>query len=196
MAVYTQRIGEDEDDFLPSLFLTQIGLEAWGQAGDLGSLRVYLEVADTLCGGNITGSGLPNCAYNHPIYSTGMRYRGRAIGHTADNDAEIWSLGVLLNDADDHSWALTLSAGDLNREGEPDPANTVTPVKQEYVGASLVHSRSLPVGTLARGPRLRVAGHAVHRRHGRGLAAVPGVAAAVVGPGRPFSAGSVPKGKQ
>lgn len=151
VAVYTQRIGEDEDNLLPSLFLTQVGIEAWGQAGDLGSLRVYLEVADTLCGGNITGSGVPNCAYNHPIYSTGMRYRGRAIGHTADNDAEIWSLGVLLNDADDHSWALTLSAGDLNREGEPDLANTVTPVKQEYVGASLVHSRSLPVGTLRAG---------------------------------------------
>ena len=148
VALYTQRIGEDEQHFKPSLFLTQIGLETWGRIDTLGNFRVWFEVADTLCGGNITSGGPPNCAYNHPIYFTGMRYRGRSIGHTADNDAKIWSLGLLLNDDRDRSWSLTLTTGDLNREGDPDPANTVTPVKQEYRGAQLLHSRALGVGTL------------------------------------------------
>lgn len=148
VALYTQRIGEDEQNFKPALFLTQFGLETWGRIDTLGNFRVWLEAADTLCGGNITGGGLPDCAYNHPIYSTGMRYRGRSIGHTADNDAKIWSLGVLLNDDRDRSWSLTLTTGDLNRVGNPDPANTVTPVKQEYRGAQLLHSRALGVGTL------------------------------------------------
>lgn len=149
VALYTQRIGEDEQNAMPSLFLTQIGAETWGQLGSLGTVRVYLEVADTLAGGNITGSGQPNVAYNHPIYSSGMRYRNRSIGHTADNDSKLWTLGTLLNDVRDRTWALTLTAGDLNRVGEPDTANTLTQVKQEYLGGELVHGRKLPLGTLS-----------------------------------------------
>ena len=149
VALYTQRIGEDEYNFRPSLYLTQIGAETWGQLGTLGTVRVYLEAADTLAGGDFTGDGQPNVAYNHPIYSNGMRYRNRAIGHTADNDSRIWTLGVLLNDVADRTWALTLTAGDLNRVGKPDTANTLTPVKQEYVGGELLHSRKLPLGKLS-----------------------------------------------
>ena len=148
VALYTQRIGEDEQNFKPSLFLTQIGAETWGQLGSLGTVRVYLEVADTLAGGNLTGDGSPNTAYNHPIYSDGMRFRNRSIGHTTDNDSKIWTLGVLLNDVADATWALTLAAGDLNRVGDPDTANTLTPIKQEYLGGELLHSRKLPLGTL------------------------------------------------
>jgi len=111
-------------------------------------VRVYLEVADTLAGGNLTGDGSPNTAYNHPIYSDGMRFRNRSIGHTTDNDSKIWTLGVLLNDVADATWALTLAAGDLNRVGDPDTANTLTPIKQEYLGGELLHSRKLPLGTL------------------------------------------------
>ena len=150
MAVYTQRIGEDEQDFRPSLYLTQFGLETWGSVG-AAAYRVYLEVADTLCGGNITGNGPANCAYNHPIYSTGMRYRGRSIGHTFDNDAEIWTLGGMLNDAGGHSWILTLGAGDLNRVGSPDSANTVAAVKTRYRSAQLTHRRQLRLGELQAG---------------------------------------------
>lgn len=147
-AIYTQRIGEDEQNLRPSLFLTQFGIETWGSLGHLGNLRGYLEVADTLCGGNVTNDGPANCAYDHPVYSTGMRYRGRAIGHTADNDSKIWTLGLLLNDRHDASWALTMKAGDLNRKGPPDPANTLTPVKQRYLGADLLRAQELGPGSL------------------------------------------------
>ena len=125
-----------------------MGLETWGDVGSAGTYRVYLEVSDTLCGGNIYGDGKPNCAYNHAIYTTGMRYLGRSIGHTFDNDAEVWTLGAMLNDSRNGSWRLTLAAGNLNREGQPDPANTVTPVKQKYRSANLVHRRSLQIGEL------------------------------------------------
>ncbi len=148
LASYTQRIGEDEQNFRPALFLTQFGLESWASLGNLGNLRGYLEVYDTLCGGNMTNNGSANCAYDHPVYSTGVRYRGRAIGHTADNDSKIWTLGLLLNDSHDASWALTLKTGDLNREGPPDSANTLTPVKQEYRSADLLRARNLGPGTL------------------------------------------------
>ena len=148
VAVYTQRIGEDEQNLKPSLFLTQMGIETWGDLASLGSYRVYLEVSDTLCGGNITGEGKPNCAYNHSIYTTGYRYRERSIGHSFDNDAEIWTLGAMLNDSHDGSWLLTLASGNLNREGASDPANTVTATKKKFQSVGLVHRRSLPIGEI------------------------------------------------
>lgn len=148
VALYTQRIGEDEQDLRPSLYLTQAGIETWGRLGTLGDYRLYLEVADTLCGGNITGDGTPDCAYEHPIYQTGVRYRGRAIGHSFDNDAEVWTLGAMLNDAAGGSWVASLASGDLNREGGPSATNTVAAEKTRYRSASLVHRRRLPIGEL------------------------------------------------
>ena len=76
VAVYTQRIGEDEQNLKPALFLTQFGMETWGGLGSLGTYRVYLEVSDTLCGGNVYGSGKADCAYNHPIYHDRLSLQG------------------------------------------------------------------------------------------------------------------------
>lgn len=148
VAAYTQRIGEDEQDFFPSLFLTQAGLETWGRFGALGDYRLYLEVADTLCGGNITGGGQADCAYEHPIYTTGMRYRGRSYAHSFDNDAEVWTLGAILNDTRGGSWTASVALGDLNREGAPSTTNTVAAEKTSYRSASLVHRRRLKFGEL------------------------------------------------
>ena len=148
VALYTQRIGEDEQDLQPALFLTQAGIETWGRMEALGDYRLYLEVSDTLCGGNITGDGTPDCGYDHSIYQTGMRYRGRAIGHSIDNDAEVWTLGALLNDNHAGAWVASVAGGDLNREGLPSSTNTVAAVKTRYRSMSLVHRRELPIGEL------------------------------------------------
>ncbi len=148
VAVYTQRIGEDEQDLRPSLFLTQLGFETWGGLGRFGNYRVYLEVSDTLCGANVTGSGKADMCYEHGVYTTGMRYRGRSIGHSFDNDAEVWTLGAMLNDPHDGSWLLTVATGDLNREGAPSATNTVAAVKTGYRSASLVYRRPLLIGEL------------------------------------------------
>jgi hypothetical protein len=148
VALYTQRIGEDEQDLRPSLFLTQAGIETWGRLGAVGDYRLYLEISDTLCGGNITGDGTPDCAYEHSIYHTGMRYRGRAIGHGFDNDAEVWTLGALLNTDAGNAWIASFAAGDLNREGAESTTNTVAAVKTRYRSASLVHRHRLAIGEL------------------------------------------------
>jgi hypothetical protein len=150
VAIYAQRAGEDEQNFRPALFMTQIGLEYWGGLPNGIGYRTYVEVSDTLCGGNITGPGEPNVCYNHPIYRTGMRFRGRAIGFSADNDAEVVTVGgvMALNDS---SWLFSITAGELNREGSPDPANTVTAVPADYLGLNLNYQRPLPLGQLRTG---------------------------------------------
>jgi hypothetical protein len=148
LAVYAQRAGEDEQDFLPALYMTQIGLEHWGGFDNGVSYRLYGEITDTLCGGNITGPGTPDTCYNHPVYETGMRYRGRTIGYTADNDSELVTVGGLLSMNDESSWMLNTVFGELNRELNPDPFNVVTPDALDYVGINLFYQRPLPVGEL------------------------------------------------
>ena len=148
IAIYAQRAGEDERDFLPQLYMTQIGAEHWGGFGNGVSYRVYGEITDTLCGGNITGPGTPDVCYNHPIYQTGMRFRGRTIGYTADNDSELVTVGALLSMNDEGSWMLNTVFGELNRELNPDQFHVVTPDALDYVGVNLFYRRPMPVGEL------------------------------------------------
>ena len=55
--------------------------------------------------------------YGHSIYSDGYRYRGRPIGHWADQDSQILSLGGILLSDDGIGWGGTLRTGKLNEDG-------------------------------------------------------------------------------
>ena len=134
-------------------YLGQLGLEASGQWRDAWSYRWFGEFADTSCGFYDSGGNF-NCAYNHGIYSTGYRYRGRVIGHGSDNDARIFSSGLLLVDGDDTRWQAVVRVGDLNRGGRPDARNSLTATKQELLSIDLSHSRAFRYGIIEVGAGL------------------------------------------
>lgn len=150
VAVYGQFIGEDEAGGLPSRFLAQFGLEAAGLWGNRGSWRWFGEVTDTTCGFYESNDNF-NCAYNHGIYRDGYRYRGRSIGHGADNDARLLSTGLLLIDGAETSWNVLARYGDLNRGGAPDPRNTVTAVPQDLASLDVSWSREFRYGVIELG---------------------------------------------
>ena len=147
VAVYGQFIGEDEAGGFPSRYMGQLGGEWSGSLGNRWSARVFAEFAGTSCQFH-ESSELFNCAYNHSIYQTGYRYRGRSIGHPAENDARLGSFGLVLVDAADSQWRALIRLGDLNRGGEPDPRNTLTTTKQGIVSFDLSHSRVFPTGVI------------------------------------------------
>jgi len=150
-ALYTQWIGEDEGGGLPAKYAGQFGVETWGGIEQLGTYRVYLEWADTMCNFALyKGSDkvVPNCEYNNGIYKTGYRYRGRSLAQSFDNDASIFTLGMLLNDNRNNSWLLKLGYGNLNRKGDPDARNTVAQVKTRYREILLTHRRDIGFGQL------------------------------------------------
>jgi len=150
-ALYTQLIGEDEGNRFPQKFSGQLGFETWGQLESLGTYRLFFEWSDTLCNFPLVfgdgGSGSqPNCTYNHPIYESGYRRYGRPIAAAFDNDASIFTLGTLLTDSRSNTWRLRLGFGNLNRLGEPDPANRVAQVKTRYREIELAHRRTTAFG--------------------------------------------------
>ena len=143
MAFYAQVIGEDEAGGLPSRPLAMGGVEFSGWSEKSGwSYRWFVEAAGTTC--DFIKEDRFNCAYNHGIYQTGYRYRGRVIGHALDNDAFVGSLGLVLTTARDHRFHALIRSGELNRGGSPDQRNTITPTPLDVTSADV--SYSLPIG--------------------------------------------------
>ena len=147
VALYAQFVGEDEAGGFPSRWLGQVG-GAWsGYLAGRWSTTIFAEFAGTSCQ-FYESSERFNCAYNHGIYETGYRFRGRAIGHGADNDARLVSTGVILADADDTQWRGHVRFGALNRGGQPDSRNTLTPTRQDIVSIDVSHSRVFSFGVI------------------------------------------------
>jgi hypothetical protein len=147
VAVYGEFIGEDEAGGFPSKFLGQGGIEASGTWRDRWSWRGFSELAITKCRFYQSDADY-NCAYNHSIYRTGYRYRGRSVGHGGDNDARILSAGLILVDEADTQWQLLARFGELNRGGAPDARNTLTPTPQDIASLDLSHSRVFRFGVI------------------------------------------------
>jgi hypothetical protein len=133
--------------------MAMFGGETWSYWDALGSFRFFLEWAQTRCEWRPDRKDevQANCAYNNGIYKTGYRYRGRAIGHSFDNDSQVFTLGSVLIDDGDNSWLATFAWGDLNKIGAPDVRNTVATVRTTYRELEVSHRRNLPIGQLFTG---------------------------------------------
>jgi hypothetical protein len=116
LAIYGQWIGEDEDKFLPNALMSLYGAEVWGHV-EGGSWRVYMEYVDTGTRWWTDETRTRNISYDHKLYLDGYRYRGRSVGHSADADSELLTLGLLyLSDAG-RGCGLVIRNGELNRDG-------------------------------------------------------------------------------
>jgi len=147
IAVYGQFIAEDEAGGFPSRYLGQMGVEGSGHAMDRWSYRWYAEAAATSCDFGKSDE-IFNCAYNHGIYETGYRYRGRSVGHGADNDSRIISVGLIMVNAEETQWHALLRYGALNRDGSPDSRNSLTSTRQDIASIDITHSRVFRFGQI------------------------------------------------
>ncbi|MCH8159793.1 MAG: capsule assembly Wzi family protein [Proteobacteria bacterium] len=145
-ATYGQFIGEDEAGGFPSRYLVHFGIEGSGLIRDQWSYRWYAELAGTSC--DFVKDDIYNCAYNHFIYQTGYRFRSRAIGHGADNDSRLISVGTIIVNAEDTQWRALIRYGELNRGGPPDSRNSLTPTRQDIASFDVFHSRVFSFGVI------------------------------------------------
>lgn len=122
-AIYGQLTGEDQGTIVAPL--TGVGVEnasyllgmtLWNGIGPAGGMwRLTAEYADTKIILNDTGPY--NVMYNHHIYKTGYRYRGRALGFSLDNDSDLISLVGTLTDIRDWTYRLAYHHARVNRDG-------------------------------------------------------------------------------
>ena len=116
LALYGQVVGEDEDKFFPNSLMFQYGVENWGEWNDH-SYRLFAEYTDLTSYWWTDYHLTRNVTYGHHIYTDGYRFHGRPIGHWADQDSQILSLGGLLLSENGNGWGTTIRNGKLNEDG-------------------------------------------------------------------------------
>ena len=119
LALYGQFTAEDEADGYPSRYIALGGIEIWGErTGSFlpGSYRIHLEATNTTLNFYDDIKRFDS-AYEHGIYLDGYRYRGRPIGHSIDNDGEMYSLGLVLTQEHGKYWNFLLRRIRLNVGG-------------------------------------------------------------------------------
>ena len=113
-ALYFQFTAEDEAGGLPSRGIVQLGLESSFFYRNM-QHRFVLELSDTTS--ESYSDERPNYAYEHGIYRSGYRYKGRPIGASVDNDSRLLTFAAdhYLSSGQQFSWSL--SKIDLNTDG-------------------------------------------------------------------------------
>lgn len=140
LAIYGQLVGEDEDKFLPNSLMFQYGIESWMNLS-LGTARFFVEYAELTSTWWTDDPRKYNITYEHHMYNDGYRYHGRPVGHWADTDSKIISLGVYLELNSNVGWGSILRIGDLNEDGSGN--NSVSnDVATDYLAIEVFNSRS------------------------------------------------------
>lgn len=154
-AVYSQVIGEDEAGYMPAKLMAQFGIESVLWQIDSGSyLGTFFEHTDTMAGG--LGGEHPNVGYEHSVYQTGLRHRGRPIAAMYDNDARVVSFGASWQQSDGELSQAMLSRMDLNRDGST-RGNRVSDGANDVWQLDLFHQRFCFDGRLKLGINQRSA---------------------------------------
>jgi hypothetical protein len=147
LALYFQLAGDDEENFLPEALFFQYGLEGYRKLQS-GTLRLFIEYADLTTYRRRKDHPDPatmsrNTTYGHGIYRDGYRYQGRPIGHWADQDSQIMSLGGILQRMDGIGWGATLRTGKLNEDGSG--RNSVSDnTSTDYFSFDVFNARQYP----------------------------------------------------
>jgi len=108
---------------------------------------MFLEYTDTLefCGDG-ESRGIGDCYYEHGLYRTGLRYKGRVIGNIYENDATSIVFGMVSQMVNDVSWQWKLRYVELNQDnsdrfpGEPN-GNTLTEISEDVIMLSGKYQR-------------------------------------------------------
>jgi len=148
MSFYGQKFAEDGSEGAFN-YLTkaqpQIGFDAHLSVFGKPS-TIFIELADSLadCGAR---DNIGDCYYEHSSYQTGMRYNGRAIGSTYDNDAKTYVLGAISQLSRNTRLTTKIRYLDLNYDNQdknannPIIGNTVTSIAEQVwmVSSSIMH---------------------------------------------------------
>ena len=147
-AIYAQYIGEDEAGYMPAKFIVQVGGESFYSLSNGHAIRGFAEYTNTTS--DALGDEIPNVAYEHSVFKTGYRYRGRVLAATFDNDATVFTLGGAYQQYEGQLSKLSLSYMKLNDDGVA-RGNTVSSTAQALYYVEAQHQRIFLGGKLKLG---------------------------------------------
>jgi hypothetical protein len=119
-SLYGQMIGEDEAGGMPSRYIGMGGIELQTLLYQT-HLRLSLEGQNTTVYFYDSDKFSPDVAYEHSIYNSGYRYRGRPIGASSDNDSEAYHLRGQLHFPNGSRLNIGLGRWRFNVDGSNEP---------------------------------------------------------------------------
>jgi len=125
-AFYGQLTGEDETSGLPSRFAVQLGMDSAFTLKGMQN-RIRFELVDTGGEGAIDAERI-NYIYEHRIYQSGYRYKGRPLGASIDNDSRQYILAADHYLDKRYSFNWVVSYIELNRDGTDWPLPAGNPL--------------------------------------------------------------------
>lgn len=109
LEIYTQFMNEDSSPITHSGTSHLVGGSAYIPVGTGSPLRLTVEFTDSISTTDILGNGhLYGFSYTNGLYSDGMRYRGRTIGFSLDDDSKLLSLQGAWSDSGGRFYELSI----------------------------------------------------------------------------------------
>ncbi|WP_417319172.1 capsule assembly Wzi family protein [Emcibacter sp.] len=120
LKLYAEGTAEDEAGklFLPKRFARLLGATAYGPWGEDGAQwRLTGEYTDTTSAEYwLFGQRIENVIYEHTIYHSGYRYKGRSLGHSVESDGKLLSLAATYIDKEGWAYDAKFYHADINRD--------------------------------------------------------------------------------
>jgi len=149
IGIYGQSFAEDGSESSTKFWTKarpQVGIDATVTLFDTPVL-MFMEYTDSLafCGDG-RERGIGDCYYEHGLYQTGLRYKGRVIGNIYENDAVSFVSGMISQMHNDASWQWKIRYVELNRDnsdrypGESN-GNTLTEISEDMIMLSGKYQR-------------------------------------------------------
>lgn len=119
LRIYAEGTAEDQNVIMPFQYAKLLGASLYGAYGDNGAnWRLTTEFSDTTSRLVwLFGKQRTNVIYEHFIYITGYRYKGRSIGHSLDNDSRLLSIVAQYQDTNEWEYTLKYNHARINIDG-------------------------------------------------------------------------------
>lgn len=118
---YVEGMAEDEFSsvFIPFRYARLMGMSLYGPYGkDGANWRLTAEYSNTISKEYwFGGQQRFNLIYDHFIYQTGYRFKGRSLGHSLDNDSKLLNLVAEYQDGNGWQYILKYHRAKINIDG-------------------------------------------------------------------------------
>lgn len=116
MGLYAQMMGEDEAGGFPARKSWLLGVDwtsqLWGH-----DQQWYLEGADTLAD-RLFGNAMNHVSFEHRVYESGYRYKGRNLAAGVEGDSRALTLGMYNFMPDERQWGASVTWLETRGKGE------------------------------------------------------------------------------
>ncbi|PCI21561.1 MAG: hypothetical protein COB62_03085 [Piscirickettsiaceae bacterium] len=119
LKIYGEGTAEDQSVIIPFQYAKLLGASIYGPYGDDGAQwRLTTEFSDTVSRHAwLFGKRKNNTIYEHFIYITGYRYKGRSLGHSLDNDSKLISVVAQYQDSNNWQYSAKYHNAKINVDG-------------------------------------------------------------------------------